>query len=140
MENTVTTRQKNRSLWASVLGFAMLAGLSACAADALPEEEVGVAEISNQTALTAFQFEWVSVDGRFTRDGGKIDPGLDPVTPCDCETSDCLTEWVNDTFGCDVCVSFECNGEHVCNPCEDSTGPAPIQGGDGAYTLEVTHE
>ena len=107
----------------------MATALSACASDALLEDETDSAEISNQPATAPSSLDWIIVDGDFT--SGKADPDFGE-TPCDCTTDACLTSWVDTHFGCGVCVSFQCDNlfQHACNRCDESRGPAQFQSGD----------
>ena len=46
--------------------------------------------------------------------------------PCACSTQSCLQEWVDDAFGCNICVAVVCagSGSHVCTTsCDATAGP-----------------
>jgi hypothetical protein len=54
---------------------------------------------------------------------------------CDCTTPECFESYVDESFGCDVCVSFFCDGVTVAHACAACDKNALHQGqtwnGDG---------
>ena len=73
-------------------------------------------------------------------DGDSIAVGTDGAEgiahgACACTTAECFQSWVVDSFGCDVCVSFVCDGvtvAHACSACdEDTIRPSDTWNGDG---------
>lgn len=50
-------------------------------------------------------------DWRFAPEG--------PTDPCLCDGYDCLQDWTETHYGCDICVTLLCDGSasHVCNAC-----------------------
>ena len=49
---------------------------------------------------------------------------------CECDSSECVVNFINDNIGCQVCVSFQCNqgAVHACNPCDGSLDPDNVDG------------
>ena len=40
--------------------------------------------------------------------------------PCSCNTNQCSEDWVDETFGCNVCVAVHCadtESKHICVAC-----------------------
>lgn len=121
---------RTRTLWTSVLSFALVAALSACAAEESLSDEGSDAELSFDTVTPPipanhdFIYIGDNVSG-YGRDG--VESNV-----CDCDTGDCVVNWIDDNIGCQVCVSFQCNlaSVHACNPCDDSLAPTDITGVD----------
>lgn len=126
MPNTSRTR----TLWSAVLSFALVAALSACAADESLSDEGADTELTFDTVVPAFPAdqEVIHIDPMLS--GYGVDDSGANV--CDCTTGDCVVNWINDNIGCQVCVSFQCNlgSVHACNPCDESIEPSPVTGVD----------
>jgi hypothetical protein len=47
--------------------------------------------------------------------------------PCECTTEACMTSWIEQEVGCDVCVVVMCDGipVHGCNLCETAPSGSP---------------
>ena len=60
--------------------------------------------------------ERIWVDGKELVTGGGAQ-GPVATDACACRTADCFEAWVIDSFGCDVCVTFACEGEAVAHSC-----------------------
>ncbi len=72
--------------------------------------------------------ESITVDTRISGYGDYFD---DDVV-CNCDSQECVANFINDNFGCQICVSFQCNqgAVHACNPCDESIEPDNIDGVD----------
>ena len=69
---------------------------------------------------TAIEFpaaepEQIWVDGEQLVDGNV--QGSAAAGACACTSAECFEAWVVDSFGCDVCVTFVCDGEAVAHSC-----------------------
>lgn len=66
-------------------------------------------------------FEHISWQhGQLDADGWRNKLPDEPLGPCECTGEDCAEAWVDNEFGCDVCVAIRCPGEapeHVCVSC-----------------------
>lgn len=78
--------------------------------------------------------ERIWVDGRSVVAGSGESPDQ-AAGACACTTAECFDNWVVDAFGCDVCVTFVCDGApvaHSCSACDqDSLRPSDEWNGDG---------
>ena len=109
-----------------IISAAILAVLlplvGACAQDVGEEEDV----ITVEWPTDDKQRIWV--EGNSEVDGPDL-PGSAQAGACTCTTAECFDEWVADTFGCDVCATFVCDGQevaHSCAPCD----PTPLNQGE----------
>ena len=73
--------------------------------------------------------ERIWVDGRSVGEVGSQVPGSAGVGACACTTAECFDNWVADAFGCDVCVSFVCDGQEVAHSCA-ACDPNPLTMGE----------
>lgn len=82
--------------------------------------------------------ERIWVDGRSVVEAGAQVPGEAAAGgACACTTADCFDDWVVDAFGCDVCVTFVCDGEPVAHSCaacdENPLNQGETWDGDGRF-------
>ena len=70
--------------------------------------------------VNANNVESIEVDARISGYGDY----LDGSNVCLCSSQECVAEFINKNFGCEICVSFQCDSGslHACNPCSDSLG------------------
>ena len=61
--------------------------------------------------------ERIWVDGRSLAEAGSQLPGSAGAGACACTSAECFDNWVADAFGCDICVSFVCDGQEVAHSC-----------------------
>ena len=97
------------------IGFVLIS-MTGCAY----EGELGPSSTAQLQSIEAFeQIDWQLEIGEMGEWRSQL-PGMSgPVNPCQCPGRECLDDWVEHNFGCNVCVSYSC-GEgvnHVCTPC-----------------------
>jgi hypothetical protein len=118
---------RNHILPAAIL--ALLLPMAAACAQLDGEDEVD----DDGTAI-----EWptgdkerIWVDGRSVGEAGSQLPGSAGAGAgaCACTTAECFDAWVVDAFGCDVCVSFVCDGQEVAHSCAQCD-PNPLTQGE----------
>lgn len=100
----------------------------------------GCAQLDGEEVDESTEIEWptaqterIWVDGNTVSVGDHGAEGVNGV--CACTTDECFEAWVVDSFGCDVCVSFVCDGvtvAHACSACDASPiHPSDSWSGDG---------
>jgi hypothetical protein len=89
---------------AAVLVFAVALSTGACATDE--------ATAPSTDAIWVDATEIVSATGTRSTELVGLGMGQDPVvvesSACACETADCVTTYIRDNIGCDVCIDFTC--------------------------------
>lgn len=119
-----------------LLSCAILAVLSSLGACAQFDSE-DVADESTAIEWPTSQSERIWVDGRSLVDGTQAGQLASGEGACACTSAECFDAWVADAFGCDVCVSFVCDGETVAHSCVACSGDPLQQGeewnGDGRF-------
>ena len=117
-----------RTLWTSVLSFALVAALSACAMDDESIDEGTASELTFDAVspVNPNDLESVQIDARLSGYGQYFGDG----NVCECDSQECVVNFINDNFGCQICVSFQCNqgSVHACNPCDESLDPVNAEG------------
>jgi hypothetical protein len=113
-------------MWVAAVALAVT-GAAGCVAegdDEGPRIELGTAELSADLAHIL-----VSPKPSMMGLGESAPAAQIPEDPCDCTTPECLHDWVELNLGCDVCLTFVCDGEptaHACAACTgDAAGPGP---------------
>lgn len=78
------------------------------------------------TPVDVNDLETVNIDARMSGYGDYFDGG----NVCSCDSEECVAEFINQNFGCQICVSFQCHqgSVHACNPCDDSIEPSQAPG------------
>ena len=91
--------------------FAALLALGACAQ--FDSDEPG--DDATEIEFPSSGSEEIWVDGRLIGNGDLASPI--GAGACACTSAECFEAWVVDSFGCDVCVTFVCDGEAVAHSC-----------------------
>ncbi|HUS66142.1 MAG TPA: hypothetical protein VMZ28_16430 [Kofleriaceae bacterium] len=98
--------------------------------DAETSDEGTADELTFDTVspVTPRDLETISIDARMSGYGDYFDEGQ----VCNCDSEECVANFINQNFGCQICVSFQCNSGsvHACNPCDDSIEPDNFDGVD----------
>ena len=117
----MTTRNGLRSGLASV--FVLALGLTGCALEGDGGISEDAVEFGFDEVNAPLPSETVRVDFRTGRAPRYLDEG-DNSGPCECDSAQCVDDWVVVNFGCNVCVEYVCDAfsGHSCNVCEE---PAP---------------
>jgi hypothetical protein len=89
---------------AAVLVFAVALSTGACATDE--------ATAPTTDAIWVDATEIVSVDGHRSTElvglGMSEDPVVVESSACECTTDDCVTTYIRDNLGCDLCIDISC--------------------------------
>jgi hypothetical protein len=107
--------------WVASIAFVVAAAGCVDTGDEGPRLEPDTAELSADLAPYVVVSPKPSM---MSHAAGLPSSGL-PDDPCDCATPACLHEWVEHNVGCDVCLTFVCDGDqtaHVCASCPEAAG------------------
>lgn len=118
--------------WLVVL---MVLGVSACAFD---DTEIGPSDPQpDSVGVEADPLEYITIepshdlglDNQVLLPGERFVPGPESE-PCQCSTNECLQDWADKNFGCNLCVTLICSGgtQHVCTICDAPSGDGDDNG------------